>query len=289
LEGTTALGVEQLDETGSAQFTVATANLGSGTLPITASYAGDGTFLSSTSPELDQVVEGSGPTLTPTLVQLNGVPPSAGVGASVTLFASVIGSPGGPVPPGPPTGTVTFSIGGGVGGTAGGPAGGTVIGTVPLDLNGDASLSTSSLPIGQDFITAVYSGDADYAESTGFGVETIGTVTTTTLASSAVSANDGDPVTFTVNVSASDESSGVPTGSVEFLEEPTPSGKGGGLVMPLVLGTITLDVNGDASLITSALPVGSDDVVAVYQPADGLSYVSSSSNVITEIINALSG
>ena len=57
-------------------------------------------------------------------------------------------------PAGTPTGTVTFSDGG------------TVIGTASLDGSGPATLTTSSMAVYADPITASYGGDADLMSAT---------------------------------------------------------------------------------------------------------------------------
>jgi hypothetical protein len=72
-------------------------------------------------------------------------------GQHVTLSATVTGlGPGG----GAPTGTITFYNDG------------TAIGTPHTLTNGTATLTTTTLPIGSDSITAAYGGDADFASAT---------------------------------------------------------------------------------------------------------------------------
>ena len=73
---------------------------------------------------------------------------------------------------GTPTGTVTFE------------EGTTVLGTVPLD-NGVATFSIATLAVGSHTITAVYSGDADFATASGVTTETVNAPTTPPPATSA--------------------------------------------------------------------------------------------------------
>ena len=76
---------------------------------------------------------------------------------SVAFTAEVIPTtpPGTPAPDSPPTGTVTFSA-------DGTPLGGAQ----PLNSNGIATFTTSTLSVGTHSITAVYSGDSNFAQST---------------------------------------------------------------------------------------------------------------------------
>ena len=135
------------------QATLTTTTLSAGSHPITASYAGDGNFVSSsTTSTLNQVVN-SGAVAT-TITLSSSVNPST-VGQTVSLTATVA-----PVGGGSPnfTGTVTFS------------EGTTVVGMSPVTASG---LSTVSLPqlagtsaIGTHTFTASYSGGGNYLGST---------------------------------------------------------------------------------------------------------------------------
>jgi hypothetical protein len=87
--------------------------------------------------------------LTPSAVSLSSNPSPANLGAKVTFIAQVAPATGS----GTPTGTVSFSAGGGA------PA------SVPLNSSGQASYSTSALPIGPQTVVATYSGDTIFAAS----------------------------------------------------------------------------------------------------------------------------
>src|ERR1019366_5028315 len=73
-------------------------------------------------------------------------------GQPITLTAPVAADPPGS---GTPTGQVTFKNGT------------TVIGQVPLNADGIAALSTSSLSARIDIVTAVYASDTNFAASSG--------------------------------------------------------------------------------------------------------------------------
>lgn len=116
----------------------------SGTFSVTASYPGDGEYIASTSAPVNQVITPAS-TSTALVSWLN---PST-FGQSVTLVATISAQFGGL-----PTGSVTFNNGS------------ASLGSVTLNGNNPAQFTTSSLPVGTNSITAVYSGDANYTGST---------------------------------------------------------------------------------------------------------------------------
>jgi ABC-type enterochelin transport system permease subunit len=153
--------------TGTVTFYNNTANMGTATLSggqaifnkifvsagaklITAVYSGDATFASSTSPELNQVVDQA--TTTTTLV--SSVNPSV-VGQLVTFTATVTPQFGGS-----PTGTVTF-----MNGTA-------TMGTVTIS-GGQAKFNKKFVIQGMKSITANYSGDPNFTASSGGLIQTV--------------------------------------------------------------------------------------------------------------------
>ncbi len=162
-------------------------------------------------------------------------------GQSVTFTATVAAvSPGS----GTPTGTVTFDDNG------------TPLsdGTVTLS-SGVASFTTSSLAVGTQSITAVYSGDTNFTISTSSAVSQIVNLasSTTALTSSANPSTSGQSVTFTATVAAVSPGSGTPTGTVNFLDGTT------------TIGTdIALNSSGVATIATSTLTAGTHSITAVY-------------------------
>jgi autotransporter-associated beta strand protein len=235
LAGGIPLGTVELDSTGSAILTVTTLPVGADA--ITAQYSGDSSATSSTSAAVTQTVSLASSTTTLTVAPLN-----SNAGQSVTLSVSVAAvGPGA----GTPTGTVTFLNGA------------AMLGTASLDANGNASLATA-LPVGTNSITAQYSGDSSFASSTSAAVTQIVSQVTpassVTLSASMINPGAFTAVQFTANItSAGSAVTGIPTGAVVFFAN------------GVVIGSATLDGNGNGSFSTSSLAVGNDTITAVYQ------------------------
>ncbi len=135
------------------------------------------------------------------------------------------------------TGTVTFENGG------------TAIGSPVTVTGGTASISTSTLPVGANTISAVYSGN--FPSHTISNVQNVSQAgTTSALLSSAPAVNLGQSVTFSATISA--DTSGTPTGTVTFLDGTTSIGSG------------TLNGSGVATLTTSSLAAGTQSITASY-------------------------
>lgn len=196
-DGATMLGTGNLN--GGGQATLVSTTLDVAAHSITAQYSGDADFASSTSAALNQVVNQAA-TATALVSDIN---PSV-FGQSVTLTATVtVGAPGA----GTPTGTITFKDGASTLGT------GTLAGSI-------ATLSTSTLGVGTHSITATYPGDANFQSSISSSLSQVvnqasQTITYTSTAPAAaivggatyvVTATggaSGNPVTFTIDASAS--------------------------------------------------------------------------------------
>ena len=166
-EGGTSLGTGTLDANGNAFFGTDTLTLGAHT--ITASYAGDADFTASSGSVGQQVNQDT----TTSLVSTSTNPTVYGQPVTFTATVAAATQPGA----GTPTGTVTFRDGG------------TSLGTAPLAA-GVATLTTSALPVGTQYVTATYNGDGNYA-----GSQTLAgpTSTITTFAGGGV--GDGGPAT----------------------------------------------------------------------------------------------
>jgi len=225
MSGTTQL-TQMLLYDGRVSYTIST--LPVGTASITAVFAGDSNYATSKSTAVSQVVDKAA-TTTALASSLN----LSKFGQSVTLTATVTAQFGGK-----PTGTVTFSDGT------------TTLGTISMS-NGEAVLATMALPAGTDSITAVYGGNTNLAGSTSKAVnQVVGTATTATaIASSPNPSAFGQSVTFTATVKG--QYGGSPTGAVTFKDGTT------------TLGTASVS-NGEAEFATTALPVGTGLVTAVY-------------------------
>lgn len=248
-DGATTIG------TGILSGGIATLNISSlsvGSHSLTAVYGGDVNFSTSTSSILAQNVNQGSTNATLT----SSINPSI-FGNSVTFTVTVtplIGS-------GAPTGTITFRDGT------------TIIGSTTLTA-GSAVLTTSTLSTGNHSITAIYSGDINYAATTSASLSQVVNTgsTSTTLSSSINPSTFGEAITFTANVAVTD-GIGNPTGAVTFFIGAT------------VIGTGTLN-GGIATLTTSNISVGTHTVTAVYNGDNNFS--GSTSIALTEVVNQAS-
>ncbi len=130
---------------GKATFTTSFASTGNHV--ITAAYSGDTNFVASAQTATEQV---SAPVpLASTKTALVASAKSVRVGQTVTFTATVSGPSG----TGTPTGTITFFVGN------------VAVATVKLNASGKASLTGQFSVAGNFTITAVYSGDSNFAAS----------------------------------------------------------------------------------------------------------------------------
>jgi hypothetical protein len=177
-----------------------------------------------------------------------------------------------------PIGTVRFKDGSTVLGTVnlnpletGGPNGN---GTYPSSYIQQVTFTTYGLPVGTDAITAVYSGDQNFAGRTSAVYdETVGR--TTTVVSSATNPSVyGQKVTFTATVAAIVSGSGIPRGIVTFFDGTRK------------LGTARVNsTTGQATYTTTALALttGSNSITASYS-GNG-QFAPSTSSVFTQTVN----
>jgi hypothetical protein len=149
--------------------------------------------------------------------------------------------------------------------------GGTSLGSPVTLAAGMASLTTSTLPVGTDSITAVYSGDtynaASYSPVLNEKITGSASASTTALATSVNPVIVGHPVTFTATVTGSS-----PTGTVQFMDG------GGRLGSPVTLAA------GVATLTTSTLAAGTHFLTAVY--SGDSANPTSTSGVLSEAVLA---
>jgi hypothetical protein len=247
LDGTTSLGTVQVSQ-GTAALDISTLAIGSHTL--TAAYSGDAIASGSTSTAVTQQVSGA---TTTTSFSVN--PNPSDFGSAVTLTASVSGANG------PVTGTVVFSDSG------------KQIATANL-ANGTAQTQVSNLGIGQHSMSAAYSSSGSWEGSNSATIVQVVNAarisTTTTVNSTPNPSTSGQPVTFKAVVTPV-SGTGVPGGSVDFLDGRT------------VLGTVNL-VSGTASFPTSGLALGTHAITAVYSGNNG--FITSTSSVLTQTVSA---
>jgi hypothetical protein len=244
-DGVTNIGSGALNGSGQATFTTSTLTVGSHS--ITATYNGDVNFITSTSAPLTQTVN-----LSPSSTALvSSVNPTV-FGQSTTFTATVTGTGA--------TGTVAFMDGA------------VLINTSPL-VAGVATFSTGSLTVGAHSITAVYSGDSNFATSTSAPVtQTVNqAATTTTLGSNANPSVFGQSVTFTATVAPVAPGAGTPTGTVQFKDGAANLG-----------AAVTL-AGGVATFNTSSLSVSTHSITAVYS-AD-TNFTTSTSSALSQVVN----
>ena len=249
LSGSSSLGTGTLDATGKATF--ATSSLSATSYTVTAQYSGDSSFTSSASAAQTLVVNPIATTTTLTVT-----PSTAVAGTSVSMIAMVTPASG----TGIPTGTITFKNGT------------TQLAAIAVNASGTATFTSTTLAAGTYSITAAYSGDSSNASSlsASSGLTLTPVVsTTTTLAATATTAQTGVSITFTATITPS-AGTGVPTGTVTFLDGIT------------TLGTGTLAA-GKATFSTAALAVGTHSITASYggDPNDLASVSSALAVVIT--------
>jgi hypothetical protein len=195
------------------------------------------------------------PAATTTVLKASAI--AALAGQSVILAATVSGPTGNIVIP---TGTLTFL------------SGTNTLGTATLGAAGAATLATP-LPVGTEGITAQYSGDANFAPSVSNTISvTVSMIaTTTTVVSSAPTANLGANVTFTATVTPA-TGSAVPSGTVAFSDGTT------------VLGTGTLSGSNTATYSTATLTAGTHTITAAY--SGDANYIGSTSSAFTQTVVA---
>src|SRR6266852_6564386 len=242
-DGVTTLGTGTLSG-GTATF--ATSGLGTGAHSITAIYGGDAKFTGSTSPILTETI---GKAVSSIAVGSSNNPSI--IGTAVTFTAAVTSPVTGTL-----TGTVTFQDGA------------TALGMGTLS-GGTATFTTSGLTAGTHSITAVYSGDANFAGGTSPAL--MQTVNKAANSTSVASSNNpsifGSAVTFTATVTSSATS--IPTGTVTFQDGAA------------TLGTGMLS-GGNATLATSGLGAGVHSITAVY--GGDASFASSTSPGLTQTV-----
>jgi hypothetical protein len=178
-----------------------------GPVTITATYGGDGNYAATTAtPIVVNVI----PDITTTTLTVT--PTTSTSGSPVTLSASVVGLYNN-VPTG---GSVTFFDGA------------TALETASL-AGGVATASVSTLPVGTDTLTAVFSGYGNDGSSTSAAVTaTVNAANSSTILKIAPGATHyGQLATLTAQVLSGVAGGPTPTGSVTFLDGSTPIGTSG--------------------------------------------------------------
>ncbi len=159
-----------------------------------------------------------------------------------------------------PTSQVTITV-------SGGPE--TCTGTLTA---GAGSCSLTLTSAGARTLTASYGGDANYLASSDTEPHTVNPAnTTTTLITSGTPSVFGQAVTFTATVAAQAPGSGTPSGTVTFF------------VNGASVATTALNGSGQATYLTSTLPVATHTITATY--AGSSNFNSSTSGTLNQTVN----
>jgi hypothetical protein len=249
LDGTTTVGVTTLttSQHNSASFTLS--GIQGGTHTIMATYAGDSTYIGSTSAVLTQAIT---PGTTTTAITSSQNP--AALGQTVVLSATI----------------QTSLSGSGVGGMVTFFDGATTLGTA-YPSNNAAQLSISSLGAGSHSLTAKAAGDANFSGSTSPALtQTVNQGSTTTTITSSVNPSAFEQ-TMTLNATVVPSlSGGAVGGSVTFFDGAT------------ALGTVN-PANNVAQLSISSLAAGAHSITA--KATGDVNFSGSTSPVLTQTVN----
>ena len=241
---------------GVATCTTTTLNVGGHS--ISGIYNGSSNDVPSTSSVLTETVN---PASTTTAVGSSTSPSVSGQPVTFTATVSVI-APGSGVP----TGTVTFEDGGV-----------TITGCAAQTLSAavTASCATSFVTAGAHPITAVYSGDANFATSTSpLLTQSVNQGATSTLVTASVDPSvSGQDISYSAIVTALAPASGTPSGTATFMDGAT-----------IISGCIAQPLIGGVASCSIAYPgVGSHAVTAVY--SGDPDFTGATSPVLTQTVN----
>jgi hypothetical protein len=221
-------GAILLNSTGVAEW-LNTFDFLAGTHSLTARYSGDASFNASSSatPFTFTITKAV------STVSLSAFPASVGVGTPTALTMLVIATDFAP----PPTGNVTFNFGG------------AVLGTVPLGQDpfnphvAQATLNTSSLPLGTDAVTATYNGDSNCNPATSSAF-TITVKQEANLAAVLTPNPFNEAQSFSLTISVTGGAGlPVPTGGVGLFADSHGASYGAGATLVNGSATITGDGN----------------------------------------------
>jgi uncharacterized protein (TIGR03437 family) len=228
----------------SGQATLRTAALGAGSHAIVAIYGGDSLYAGSQA-SMGLVVNPLAANLT-----LTAIPTSIVYGQSVTLTATLAGTP-------LPTGKVTFRDGSANSADA-------------AVANGTATLTLSGLSVGTHQITALYGGDAQWSAAQ--ATATVLVKPASTLTTISLLAGDGDKLKLKAVVYPIAPGAGVPSGGIQFVDTSNQT----------VIGAASLD----GSAASVQIPAGdrTRPINAVY--SGDSNFAGSASLPLMRIINA---
>ncbi len=251
-DGATLLGTGTLSNAGVATLSVS--SLSVGTHPsLTAQYGQSSNFNGSTSLTTQTTINKASTSSSVT----SSANPSV-FGQSITLTATIAAAAPGA---GTPTGTVSFFDGV------------TLLGTANLNNSGVATLTTSALSTAAHAINISFAGDGNFLSSSSTVLtQTVNMASTSTsVASSANPSVFGQTVTLTATVATTAPGSGTPTGTVSFFDNGN------------LLGTVSLDNSGVATLAVSNFNVTLHPIVVVY--SGDANNNGSTSSALNQVVN----
>lgn len=219
---------------------------------VTAVYGGDGNYSTSTGTLSGGQTVKPATKSTSTLVTSSNNPSYCG--QSVTFAAKVTGAGG------TPSGMVQFLIDG------------TNFGKAVTLSNGIAtSGAITTLTVGIHAITAIYSGDSNFATSTGTlsGGQKVRCKTIITWPYKPNPCNFGQTCTFKVQIGEQSPGAGTPTGNVIFYDGSKSIG--------------TCNLSGGTAILNCLLPAGSHNITATYNGDDNND--GSTSAVVNQTVN----
>ncbi|MGB8582616.1 MAG: FG-GAP-like repeat-containing protein [Candidatus Sulfotelmatobacter sp.] len=208
----------------SGQVVLSNVGLTLGAHSVTATYSGGSTYLASTSPALNETEN----QWTTTATLSSSQNPSA-FNQSVTFTATVTPNGGAAL-----TGTVAFMDGS------------TTLATVPLG-NGTATYTTSTLSKGTHSISVSYGGASIDSASSSVLSQIVQKAST-----SIALTNSSQSGSLILSATVTQSSAGTPTGTVTFMDGATS------------LGSSALNGSGVATLSTSSLSAGVNNITAIY-------------------------
>ncbi len=255
---------------------------------VIAHYEGDGTFLASNSAPVSVIVnpEASQTSANIFVVPSGLITTSMAYGSPYVLAVNVgeaatntSCNPNGVGGPACPTGTVTVNDAG------------TTLGTGAYTLNSEGYVEVKPIQLsaGTHALSAAYTGDNSFFGSTSSTdtVTVVPAITTTSVSANPMSGPSGGSVTLTATVAtqsnATASAAQEPNGSVQFYLTNVPFGN----PVPVTGGVdpITLFAQATASMTTTILPTGPDQITAKYLGDSGDTNYAASAASLSVTVN----
>jgi subtilase family serine protease len=261
LVGPGYVGTIQTLSTGPYTFNIPPGGLSGGTDTLVASYSGDSNFAPASSTATVTVSKlVSAITVTPSATSINS-------NAALTVTGAISGS--GPTP----TGTVTLT------------GGGYTSGTITLSSGSySVTIPANSLIAGADTLTVSYSGDADYAASTGMATVTVTETVYAVSAAAAASVSPGGSTASTVTISSATGYAGTVTVTCALTNSPTGASNLPGCAAKLGNATVTLSSTTTTGAATVTVTTTAATTGALRLPGNGKGLAGAGSAVLAILV-----